>query len=95
MSRPCKRCVHLGKSDSCIDIKHKKRGRPKLATVKKWQTAAPSIHSHYHHTFTPMKNPSSIPTTSTSSFKLTQLEYNKEPAKPPLETMTVSVNNIM
>lgn len=40
MSRPCKRCSTLGKSDSCIDIKHKKRGRPKLTTIKKWQHAA-------------------------------------------------------
>ncbi|CAG8570763.1 10204_t:CDS:2 [Rhizophagus irregularis] len=29
VSRPCKRCVALGKVDTCIDIKHKKRGRPK------------------------------------------------------------------
>ncbi|KAG2183547.1 hypothetical protein INT43_006553 [Umbelopsis isabellina] len=30
ISRPCKRCVALGKEDSCHDIAHKKRGRPKL-----------------------------------------------------------------
>jgi hypothetical protein len=30
VSRPCKRCVTLGKHDSCHDIAHKKRGRPKL-----------------------------------------------------------------
>ncbi|KAH8553118.1 hypothetical protein BGW37DRAFT_282971 [Umbelopsis sp. PMI_123] len=30
VSRPCKRCVTLGKQDSCHDIAHKKRGRPKL-----------------------------------------------------------------
>ncbi|KAG0185897.1 hypothetical protein DFQ28_008622, partial [Apophysomyces sp. BC1034] len=29
-SRPCKRCVTLGKADTCQDVKHKKRGRPKL-----------------------------------------------------------------
>ncbi|KAI8085014.1 uncharacterized protein BX664DRAFT_387660 [Halteromyces radiatus] len=33
-SRPCKRCVSLGKTDSCLDIKHKKRGRPKLQDKK-------------------------------------------------------------
>ncbi|KAJ9082533.1 hypothetical protein DSO57_1016505 [Entomophthora muscae] len=27
-SRPCKRCTHLGKSN-CIDVEHKRRGRPK------------------------------------------------------------------
>ncbi|KAJ2961131.1 hypothetical protein NQZ79_g3648 [Umbelopsis isabellina] len=30
VARPCKRCVALGKEDSCHDIAHKKRGRPKL-----------------------------------------------------------------
>ncbi|RUS14461.1 hypothetical protein BC937DRAFT_93784 [Endogone sp. FLAS-F59071] len=34
VSRPCKRCVSLGKTDSCIDIQHKKRGRPKLRDKK-------------------------------------------------------------
>ncbi|KAK9761664.1 hypothetical protein K7432_013270 [Basidiobolus ranarum] len=33
-SRPCKRCVHLGKS-FCVDVEHKRRGRPKLSTDKK------------------------------------------------------------
>ncbi|KAI8882166.1 hypothetical protein K501DRAFT_334188 [Backusella circina FSU 941] len=35
LSRPCKRCVSLDKSSTCIDIKHKKRGRPKLSD-KRW-----------------------------------------------------------
>ncbi|KAI8880761.1 hypothetical protein K501DRAFT_335184 [Backusella circina FSU 941] len=30
LSRPCQRCVSTDKSDTCHDIKHKKRGRPKL-----------------------------------------------------------------
>ncbi|CAG8570477.1 8635_t:CDS:2, partial [Gigaspora rosea] len=34
VSRPCKRCVALNKVDTCIDIKHKKRGRPKLKDKK-------------------------------------------------------------
>ncbi|RUS23495.1 hypothetical protein BC938DRAFT_475048 [Jimgerdemannia flammicorona] len=34
VSRPCKRCVSLGKTDSCVDIQHKKRGRPKLRDKK-------------------------------------------------------------
>ena len=28
-SRPCKRCVHLGRTD-CVDVEHKRRGRPKV-----------------------------------------------------------------
>ncbi|KAJ3121239.1 hypothetical protein HK098_003831 [Nowakowskiella sp. JEL0407] len=29
-SRPCGRCVGLGKQDTCIDVEGKKRGRPKI-----------------------------------------------------------------
>lgn len=28
--RPCSRCVSHGKEDACIDVQHKKRGRPRL-----------------------------------------------------------------
>ena len=26
--RPCRRCIHIGKSDVCYDVEHKRRGRP-------------------------------------------------------------------
>ncbi|KAL4973267.1 hypothetical protein BDW66DRAFT_168754 [Aspergillus desertorum] len=29
-ARPCRRCVLSGKADSCVDVTHKKRGRPPL-----------------------------------------------------------------
>ena len=29
-NRPCRRCVSLDKQDSCIDVQHKRRGRPRL-----------------------------------------------------------------
>lgn len=28
--RPCNRCVQNGKEDACVDVQHKKRGRPRL-----------------------------------------------------------------
>lgn len=28
--RPCPRCVGLGKQETCVDVQHKKRGRPRL-----------------------------------------------------------------
>lgn len=28
--RPCSRCISNGKEDSCVDVQHKKRGRPRL-----------------------------------------------------------------
>ncbi|KAK9721178.1 hypothetical protein K7432_003649 [Basidiobolus ranarum] len=43
-SRPCKRCVHLGKS-FCVDVEHKRRGRPKLSTNKK-NTSIPKESSY-------------------------------------------------
>ncbi|KAK9457748.1 hypothetical protein V1511DRAFT_530921 [Dipodascopsis uninucleata] len=30
ISRPCQRCISLGKQDTCVDVRHKKRGRPRL-----------------------------------------------------------------
>lgn len=30
VNRPCRRCINLGKTDTCIDVRHKKRGRPRL-----------------------------------------------------------------
>lgn len=30
VQRPCARCVASGKQDSCVDVVHKKRGRPRL-----------------------------------------------------------------
>ncbi|KAI9498033.1 hypothetical protein BDB00DRAFT_495614 [Zychaea mexicana] len=35
VSRPCKRCVSAGKGDTCQDVKHKKRGRPRLHETKR------------------------------------------------------------
>ncbi|KAF9329919.1 hypothetical protein BG006_007074 [Podila minutissima] len=38
LSRPCKRCISVGKDDTCRDVEHKKRGRPKLVdkTLGAW-----------------------------------------------------------
>jgi len=38
VSRPCKRCISVGKDDTCRDVEHKKRGRPKLVdkTLGAW-----------------------------------------------------------
>ncbi|RPA82820.1 hypothetical protein BJ508DRAFT_413981 [Ascobolus immersus RN42] len=30
VERPCQRCISLGKQDTCHDVPHKKRGRPRL-----------------------------------------------------------------
>ncbi|GAN06154.1 hypothetical protein MAM1_0113c05632 [Mucor ambiguus] len=105
LSRPCKRCSTLGKSDSCIDIKHKKRGRPKLTSVKKWQQAttltvnkpyqptAPFVSSSLPSTPTPFVPLHASPTLFSlpiSSFKMTaSREMAKEEQKTPKEMMTM------
>ena len=38
-NRPCRRCVSLDKQDTCIDVQHKRRGRPRL------KDSAPSVGS--------------------------------------------------
>lgn len=43
--RPCKRCIHLGKTD-CIDVEHKRRGRPRSSPEKK-RTAQISTPQEY------------------------------------------------
>ncbi|KAK9483998.1 hypothetical protein V1527DRAFT_236664 [Lipomyces starkeyi] len=30
IARPCQRCINLGKQDTCVDVHHKKRGRPRI-----------------------------------------------------------------
>ncbi|KAN0064654.1 hypothetical protein ACQY0O_002284 [Thecaphora frezii] len=40
VGRPCRRCVNLGKSDTCIDVQHKKRGRPRLKDRQGSQSSA-------------------------------------------------------
>jgi len=39
-NRPCRRCVSLDKQDTCVDVQHKRRGRPRL------KDTAPTIGGH-------------------------------------------------
>ncbi|KAK9451482.1 uncharacterized protein V1518DRAFT_14015 [Limtongia smithiae] len=39
--RPCQRCVNLGKQDTCVDVQHKKRGRPRLRDDSDRTNSAP------------------------------------------------------
>lgn len=45
VGRPCRRCVNLGKSDTCVDVQHKKRGRPRLKDRPTSQSGATPARS--------------------------------------------------
>ncbi|TKY86507.1 hypothetical protein EX895_004656 [Sporisorium graminicola] len=45
VGRPCRRCVNLGKSDTCIDVQHKKRGRPRLKDRPSSQAGMTTLQS--------------------------------------------------
>ncbi|KAK5112614.1 hypothetical protein LTR62_003929 [Meristemomyces frigidus] len=38
VQRPCSRCVSSGKQDTCVDVQHKKRGRPRLREEGEFRT---------------------------------------------------------
>ncbi|KAI8641127.1 hypothetical protein BD408DRAFT_418676 [Parasitella parasitica] len=101
LSRPCKRCSTLGKSDSCIDIKHKKRGRPKLTSIKKWQHATTLTVNKPYPSIPPivalsrslapsLQTAASLFTLPASSFKMTaSREIVNDAERPPTEMMTM------
>lgn len=96
VSRPCKRCSALGKCDTCIDIKHKKRGRPKLAAGLKKLTKNINTPSTPPNNFISLL-PMAAPGLAACSFSMTHPNNKNKPQPivgevlPPSEMMTVSV----
>lgn len=64
VQRPCNRCVQMGKVDSCVDVQHKKRGRPRLFKQEE-ESSNPSSMSM--STSTPTLSSSSIQQGSSSN----------------------------
>ncbi|TVY37267.1 hypothetical protein LSUB1_G006133 [Lachnellula subtilissima] len=48
--RPCSRCLANGKEDACVDVQHKKRGRPRLRDEReqRYESMGPG-YSHPQH----------------------------------------------
>ncbi|KAI8336925.1 hypothetical protein BD560DRAFT_451007 [Blakeslea trispora] len=97
LSRPCKRCTTLGKSDTCIDMQHKKRGRPKMSSVKR-SSKILDITSPILVTCSPEPFISTeasawiphLPMNKASSFRMTNLqEKQQEERIVPIEMMTM------
>ncbi|TFB03139.1 hypothetical protein CCMA1212_004543 [Trichoderma ghanense] len=55
--RPCSRCLGNGKEDACVDVQHKKRGRPRLRDERDARFD-PTRYSH--HQDAPSRRPLSI-----------------------------------
>ncbi|KAJ5256806.1 hypothetical protein N7478_012910 [Penicillium angulare] len=57
-ARPCRRCVLAGKASSCVDVTHKKRGRPPL---KAEDSSLRSYSSHPDHSAMSAESQPSVP----------------------------------
>ncbi|KAF2661375.1 hypothetical protein K491DRAFT_587303 [Lophiostoma macrostomum CBS 122681] len=60
VQRPCGRCVASGKQDSCKDVQHKKRGRPRLRDDKEFSRS----EEHFEGRPAPAKLLGALPSTS-------------------------------
>lgn len=73
VGRPCRRCINLGKSDTCVDVQHKKRGRPRLKDRPTSQSGVMPIRSH---------NLTPSPSSETGHFRTSGLS-SELPYAPP------------
>ncbi|KAL0091545.1 hypothetical protein J3Q64DRAFT_1320502 [Phycomyces blakesleeanus] len=71
LTRPCKRCVCVGKSDSCHDIQPKKRGRPKLGERRDGPTKQRPLSTRSNFAKSTVSS-ISVPNMMNSSFAMTQ-----------------------
>ncbi|KAJ6092497.1 hypothetical protein N7486_007786 [Penicillium sp. IBT 16267x] len=62
-ARPCRRCVLAGKAASCVDVTHKKRGRPPL---KAEDSSIRPYTTHADHPTVPAESQSSMTTHRTT-----------------------------
>ncbi|KAH8680874.1 hypothetical protein BX600DRAFT_428851 [Xylariales sp. PMI_506] len=61
--RPCSRCMSNGKEESCVDVQHKKRGRPRLRDDRETRFDPP----RFQHAVDPnMRRPMSLYTPNTA-----------------------------
>ncbi|KAI9314510.1 hypothetical protein BX666DRAFT_1967440 [Dichotomocladium elegans] len=78
VSRPCKRCIGLGKADTCYDIKHKKRGRPRIRSKSSgdnrsdYEVMCGTIQTPTFTASTRSPPPTTAPATTPSPQKLEQ-----------------------
>lgn len=81
VSRPCKRCIQMGRSSTCTDVPHKRRGRPRLRDTPQ---ALPAIASVSQIT---------LPRGETSPRQTHNTSSPLAMRRPPLHSRTGSVNS--
>ncbi|KAL7273073.1 hypothetical protein RUND412_004097 [Rhizina undulata] len=82
--RPCPRCVGLGKQDTCRDVQHKKRGRPRLRDERTHSFEVgqlASMHSQGRSDITsPLTSPTALPVSYRSvSHRILKSQSNDSP----------------
>ncbi|KAJ5690817.1 hypothetical protein N7462_005209 [Penicillium macrosclerotiorum] len=84
-ARPCRRCVLAGKASSCVDVTHKKRGRPPLkaedSSLRSYSTHAdnPAVPAEVHPNAPPHRTIMHRTTSSRELRPMTDLQGLGEP----------------
>ncbi|KAI8882284.1 hypothetical protein K501DRAFT_334119 [Backusella circina FSU 941] len=86
VSRPCRRCVSLNKADTCHDMQHKKRGRPKLKDKKPYSTNEHNYEIIYGTVQTPAITMKAIPTPATPPKQQTPRKIQQQPQFQPQQS---------
>ncbi|KZF23124.1 hypothetical protein L228DRAFT_104826 [Xylona heveae TC161] len=74
-TRPCPRCCAMGKQDSCVDVQHKKRGRPRLRDERDRSSEGGSQNVPQQSTGPPLL-PQEQFATNSPSFQRLQSEFD-------------------
>ncbi|KAI9469086.1 MAG: hypothetical protein EXX96DRAFT_590404 [Benjaminiella poitrasii] len=97
VSRPCKRCISLKKTDTCQDIQHKKRGRPtKRQETKNDAFLGTSYEILYGTIQTPAISAKKNNTNSNKNYSTSVISFVQEPIesfKSPQPNIDDSNNN--
>lgn len=83
-ARPCRRCVLSGKAATCVDVTHKKRGRPPLRAEETTLRGAPPLESsaasrEQYHQATTGRGLGHSKTSSREIRPITDLQYSRPP----------------
>ncbi|KAL7822986.1 hypothetical protein V8C26DRAFT_195205 [Trichoderma gracile] len=88
--RPCSRCLGNGKEESCIDVQHKKRGRPRLRDERDARFD-PTRYSH--HQDAPPRRPLSIFPSGASMVSPYEDSLRRNLSFRPLDTPTTDAGS--